>query len=149
MSPGGVSVMAPVFGRVGERVVAYLEQLGRIEGTIVRSNDSGFAMAINATPRKRDKFAAQRTWLANRHILDPAQSRAHERIIPLRPQTTMVLADGPNRARPCRAASGRRSMRWFGSAEPKVAVRMIDAGFAVKFTSLQHPDSFERDITGA
>ena len=57
MSPGGVSVMAPVFGRVGERVVAYLEQLGRIEGTIVRSNDSGFAMAINATPRKRDKFA--------------------------------------------------------------------------------------------
>ena len=31
MSPGGVALFAPVKGTAGERVVAYIDQLGRIE----------------------------------------------------------------------------------------------------------------------
>ena len=69
MSPGGMALVTPVRGQVYERVIAYVDHLGRLEGVIARQTENGFAMTIAATPRKRDKLAAQLTWLANRHIL--------------------------------------------------------------------------------
>src|SRR5947209_4570200 len=70
MSPGSVALTAPASGKIGERVVAYIEHIGRLEGVITRIYPLGFAMTIIATSRKRDKLAAQLTWLANRYILD-------------------------------------------------------------------------------
>ena len=58
MSPGGLAMLAPGIGNVGERVVAYLDHIGRVEGKITRLLDNGFAMTVGATPRKRDKLAA-------------------------------------------------------------------------------------------
>src|SRR6476620_5416245 len=55
MSPGGMALIAPVNGRAGERVVAYIDHVGRLEGTVTRSFPNGFAMTIQATARKRDK----------------------------------------------------------------------------------------------
>src|SRR5438309_3613984 len=63
MSPGGMALIAPVSGKPGERVVAYVDHIGRLEGTIVRVYPNGFATTITATSRKRDKLAAQLTWL--------------------------------------------------------------------------------------
>jgi uncharacterized protein (DUF2252 family) len=70
MSPGGMALIAPVMGNVGERVIAYVDHLGRLEGTVARHLENGFAMTILATARKRDKLAAQLTWLANRRIIN-------------------------------------------------------------------------------
>src|SRR5437867_12752472 len=63
MSPGGMALIAPMAGNVGERVIAYVDHLGRLEGVIARHFHNGFAMTVAATPRKRDKLAAQLTWL--------------------------------------------------------------------------------------
>ncbi len=46
MSPGGISIVAPVRGLVGERIVLYVEHLGRVEGQIVRHTDLGLALSI-------------------------------------------------------------------------------------------------------
>src|SRR5712691_5318279 len=62
MSPGGIALIAPIAGQPGERVIAYVDHLGRLEGKIARTLDNGFAMTIEATLRKRDKLAAQLTW---------------------------------------------------------------------------------------
>ncbi len=94
MSPGGMAIIGPVSGIAGERVVAYIDHVGRLEGTIIRVLPNGFAMSIAATPRKRDKLAAQLTWLANRQILGLPEDRRHDRIVPRNPRSTMVLADG-------------------------------------------------------
>src|SRR3954449_7831938 len=94
MSPGGMAVIGPVSGSSGERIVAYIDHVGRLEGTIVRVLPNGFAMSIAATPRKRDKLAAQLTWLANRQILGLPEDRRHDRIIPRNPRTTMIMPDG-------------------------------------------------------
>src|SRR3989454_10415306 len=56
MSPGDIAVEAPVTGEPGQRVVAYIDHLGRLEGTIIRVSPTGFVMSISATPRKRDKL---------------------------------------------------------------------------------------------
>jgi len=94
MSPGDAVVIAPVAGIEGERIIAYLDHLGRIEGTILKQVDGGFLMDIAATPRKRDKMAAQLTWLANKDILNLPEDRRHERVVPDIRHSTVVLDDG-------------------------------------------------------
>src|SRR3954468_16569189 len=93
MSPGGMALLAPVPGRPGERVIAYIDHVGRVEGAISRTLQNGFAMSIAATPRKRDKLAAQLTWLANRHILGLPEDRRHGRLVPRDTQSTVTMQD--------------------------------------------------------
>jgi PilZ domain len=160
MSPGGMALVAPVAGKAGERVVAYVDHLGRLEGTIVRVYPTGFAMTIAATSRKRDKLAAQLTWLANRHILGLPEDRRHERIVPRNPRATMVTPDGTTvlvrivdmSLSGAAVASDVKppvgSVIWLGKTQARI-VRVGDEGFAVEFTRLQHPDFLEENVTGS
>jgi PilZ domain len=159
MSPGGMALIAPVGGTTGERVIAYVDHLGRLEGQIARSFQNGFAMTISATARKRDKLAAQLTWLANRHILDLPEDRRHGRIVPRNPIGRLIMPNGVNLA--CRIVDVSESGAGIASEQRppigtlvtlgKVAgrvVRHLEDGFAIEFTRLQHPDFLEENITG-
>ena len=94
MSPGDAIVIAPVAGNAGEKVIAYLDHIGRVEGSIVDAIEGGFVMDLSASPRKRDKMAAQLTWLANKDILNLPEDRRHERVVPDNRHSTVVLDDG-------------------------------------------------------
>ena len=94
MSPGDAVVIAPATGNVGERVIAYLDHLGRVEGAILDPIDGGFVMDVVASMRKRDKMAAQLTWLANKDLLNLPEDRRHERVVPDNGHSTVVLDDG-------------------------------------------------------
>ena len=162
MSPGGIAMVAPVSGNPGERVIAYVDHLGRLEGKIARLLDNGFAMTVEATLRKRDKLAAQLTWLANRNILNLPEDRRHGRFIPRKAMARLILPNGNNVN--CRiidlSESGAAvaispelrpvvgAMVTIGKATGRV-VRHIEDGFAVEFTRLQHPDFIEENVTGA
>jgi hypothetical protein len=161
MSPGGMALVAPVSGNPGDRVIAYVDHLGRIEGKIARTLDNGFAMTIAATLRKRDKLAAQLTWLANRSILNLPEDRRHGRFTPSNALARLILPNGTNVT--CRvidlSASGAAiaiapdllppvgAMVTVGKTLGRV-VRHIEDGFAIEFTRLQHPDFIEENITG-
>ena len=88
------AVIAPVVGRMGERVVIYLEHLGRVEGKISRQFQNGFAIQLLATRRKMDKLASALTWLANRHELGLPEDRRHERVLPRQTGAILQLPDG-------------------------------------------------------
>nr|WP_244606534.1 PilZ domain-containing protein [Arsenicitalea aurantiaca] len=94
MSPGDALVIAPVQGAAGERVIAYLDHIGRIEGTITEIIDGGFNLSLAASARKRDRMSAQLTWLANKDILNLPEDRRHERVVPDIRHSTVVLDDG-------------------------------------------------------
>ncbi|ESR25154.1 PilZ domain-containing protein [Lutibaculum baratangense] len=94
MSPGGARFVAPAIGDLGERVVAYIDNIGRIEGQITRLFEGGFAISIQATARKRDKLAAQLTWLANKQELGLPEDRRHDRMTPRNPFSEIVMPDG-------------------------------------------------------
>ena len=94
MSPGGVALVTAVVGETGEHVIAYIDEIGRIEGKIARSFSGGFAIRIIATQRKRDKLANQLTWLANRATLGIPEDRRHERVQPQNPYSRIKLPDG-------------------------------------------------------
>ena len=161
MSPGGMAVVAPVIGNPGERVIAYVDHLGRLEGKIARLLDNGFAMTISATSRKHYKLVTQLTWLANRQILNLPEDRRHGRFTPRNPMARLILPNGTNVT--CRvidlSASGAavaiapdlRPAMGTAVTIGKTAghvVRHIDDGFAIEFTRLQHPDSIEDNVTG-
>ncbi len=93
MSPGSCALITPIVGKLGERVVAYIDHIGRIDGQVGRVYDGGFAMSVNATLRKKDKLAAKLTWLANRYHLNLAEDRRHHRVTPESPVAKMTLAD--------------------------------------------------------
>lgn len=94
MSPGDAVVIAERPGRQDGMVIAYIDHIGRIEGNVLGIFADGFIMSINASDRKRDKLAAQLTWLANKHELNLPEDRRHERIAPHHHNTTFSIADG-------------------------------------------------------
>jgi hypothetical protein len=158
MSPGDMALVGPVTGRVGERVVAYIDHVGRLEGAITRVYQNGFATTIAATTRKRDKLAAQLTWLSNRDILNLPEDRRHGRMVPRRPTTQISLQNGTSIT--CRIIDFSLSGAAISSTErpamgmlvtvgkvPARVIRHLEDGFAVEFTRLQHPDFLEDGLT--
>lgn len=94
MSPGDARVIAPVSGHRGEKIIIYLDHLGRVEGTITELIDGGFEMDLISSPRRRDKLAAQLTWLANKDLLNLPEDRRHERVVPDMRHSSILLEDG-------------------------------------------------------
>ena len=94
MSPGSAAFYSPIKPPLGERIVAYLDQIGRIEGKVTRHFDTGFAIQMNVAQVKREKLADQLTWLANRHELGMKEDRRHDRFLPEHARTTLKIADG-------------------------------------------------------
>lgn len=158
MSPGGLAMLAPGIGNVGERVIAYLDHIGRVEGKITRLLDNGFAMTVGATPRKRDKLAAQLTWLANRDILNLPEDRRHDRVAPRNPMGVLKMENGSQM--PCRildlslsgAAVAAEIRPAIGTQVmlgrvPSRVVRHIENGFAIEFNHPQLADAIEDNVT--
>jgi PilZ domain len=157
ISPGGTALMASICPEIGERVVAYVDNLGRIEGVVVRHFQDGFALSITSTLHKRDKIAAQLTWLANRDILP--EQRRHRRLKPRNPLTRILLPNGFHvdcdvidiSQSGAGIASDQRpeigTLVTVGRTPGRVA-RHIEGGFAVEFLRLQHEDSLEENVTG-
>jgi len=159
MSPGGMAVIAPVSGQPGERVIAYVDHVGRLEGVIARLFQNGFAMTVGASKNKRDKLAAQLTWLANRHILNLPEDRRHGRITPRNPVGRLILPNGVNIA--VRVIDISQSGTAIATDQrpeigapvtigktPGRVVRHLEDGFAIEFVRAQHPDFLEDNVTG-
>lgn len=152
MSPGNAHFKSRVLCRPGEKIIAYMDQIGRIEGIVSRDTSDGFAIELAASERKREKLAAQLTWLINRSQLGLEEDRRHERLTPRNSATTIELDDGTSL--PCSIVdmsfSGvALSMRTkppmgarvlVGSIRGKV-VRHFEDGVAIEFATLQTRES--------
>jgi hypothetical protein len=157
MSPGSASLNAPVRGAIGERVIVYLEHLGRVEGEIARHLPQGFAMTIHAAPHKRDKMASQLTWFANRQALGLPEDRRHERIVPRNLAVVIRLESGREVAARLidvslsGAAVAMHSKPaigvglTIGSTNAKV-VRHFEGGIGVEFRLPLSPDRLDENI---
>ena len=100
MSPGDVLLASAARPRAGERIIAYVDHVGRLEGTVSRLADDAFVIQLNATERKREKLAAQLTWIANKHELGLPEDRRHDRLAPRKTLTELTVETGDKF--PCR-----------------------------------------------
>jgi hypothetical protein len=155
ISVGGAAMMAAAEVEVGEHIVAYFDHIGGIEGPVVRTFDGGFAIAISASRHKREKLAAQLTWLINRDELPVSFGRRHERYaldactasLKIDPATVAearvrdVSISGARLDTNARPAIGSEAL--LGKLRCRV-VRHHAEGIAVEFLDIQGSDSLRR-----
>jgi hypothetical protein len=158
MSPGNVALRCDRIGNPGEKIIAYIDHIGRVEGVVTRTMQDGFAMTIIASDRKKDKLAAQLTWLANKHELDLPEDRRHARVAPRNPMSTLQLTDG--RQYQCRiidlslsGAAIEISVKpalgvqvTLGTMRGQV-VRHFEDGVAIEFAVIQRPESLDAEFS--
>jgi hypothetical protein len=155
MSAGGMAMLAPVVCQDGERIVAYLDNLGRIEGVVVRNFEGGFAMRILASLHKRERIANLLTWLTNQKALGLGEERKHERVVPRINASKLILPNGD--VHNCRVIDVSLSGASVACAvKPEIGtvvilgrmrgrvVRHHDQGVGLQFVELQDPDSLAR-----
>ena len=143
-SPNGIAFAAEAGVQPGERIVAYLNQIGRVEGRVTQIFAKGFAIQMNVPPAKRNKLATQLAWLANRQALGLPEDRRHERITPRDRYTILKLPNGREYTATlidlsmsgaalnvdCEPPIGARVIV---GATPAEVVRHVNCGIAVEF----------------
>ncbi len=160
MSLGGVALAADEPVELSERIVAYLDHVGRVEGRVVREFPGGFAIAMKLPSLKRDRLADQLTWLANRQELGMPEDRRHERIRPRRSRTTLILPTGREvMASIVDVSQSGVAVSLASPVAPPVGtpvtvgttkghvVRLFPNGLAVEFTRMISQSDFGEDIT--
>lgn len=89
-----VSITAIDSAPLGETVIVYLDELGRLSGKVTRISEGGFVLALDLTERKREKLAGHIEAFADRDLIDqvlsdgPTAPNLNER------NERLVLADG-------------------------------------------------------
>ena len=155
ISVGGVAMMSPVTVEEGERIVAYFDHIGGIEGDVVRTFEGGFALRLVASRHKREKICAQIMWLINRHELNGLEARRHDRVALPNRLSTLKLAE--DLAVPCRVLDVSLSGASIGTeARPalgaevhlgKLRARVMrhhEHGIGLQFLDIQDPEALRR-----
>jgi hypothetical protein len=94
ISQTSVMLATPVGGPTGERVIAYFEEFGKIQGSISRVLDGGFVMRIAANGEERSRLLRKLIWLEQNKNYDVPDVRTHKRIVPQEPISTLIFPDG-------------------------------------------------------
>jgi hypothetical protein len=155
VSIGGAAFATPVQLELGEQIIAYIDELGGLEGVVSRLFEGGFAMEFKATRHKREKLAGRITWLINRSEIEGLEERVHERVAPANPQNTLRLPDGltlrvnlldvslsgASIATEARPAIGTEVA--LGKLRARV-MRHHDRGIGVRFLDIQEPEALRR-----
>ena len=160
VSPGGVAFMSEETVEDGERIVAYLDEIGRVEGRVVREFEGGFAIVMRLPSAKRERLADQLTWLTNRHALGLPEDRRHERIRPDHIRTTLILPQGRELLATIIDVSRSGVALYLNSTLTNAVgtpvtvgatqgriVRLLANGAAVEFSRIIPEDEFGADVT--
>ena len=154
LSTRAIAFASPVDGKVGERVTAHIDHLGKFEGSVIRTLERGFVMSIPADEDTRDKLAAKIEWVENHKNHDVIDKRADPRVVPANPYSRMILSDGSTET--CLvldvSVSGAAisadtlpkigTVLAIGTVVGRV-VRHFDGGFAIQFIQRQQRETVE------
>ncbi|MEO0792770.1 MAG: PilZ domain-containing protein [Pseudomonadota bacterium] len=96
ISVGGASFVTPAVVRPGEGIIAYIDDIGRLEGPVFRKSPDGFVVTLRLTARARERLAAQLMWLSNRDELEQIDQRrpGHHRFAVGNRTSLLQLSDG-------------------------------------------------------
>jgi hypothetical protein len=74
----------------GTPIIAYLDDIGRVDGTLERNIDGGFHVAFNLSGARRERMQKRLEWVEKS---DPGERR-HDRFKPKEAVSRITLADG-------------------------------------------------------
>ena len=157
VSPYHMKVDVPVMGGVGERVISYFGEFGKIDGWIRETVKGGFVFELAVARAIREQLASKMSWLDKQQREAVVDARAQERIVPANPHSELMFADGHTET--ClvidMSASG---VAVSAETQPAIGtplavgrtvgrvVRHSREGFAVRFIELQDRELLEHLI---
>jgi hypothetical protein len=154
ISSEAIMLSAPVCGPLGERVIAAFDELGKLEGKIVRLIEHGFEMRLTQGPSQREVLTGKIEWLERNKHLKLQDVRLHKRKVPKNSHSTVLLPDGSvlscfviDMSVSGAAVSAELSPRLgdvlaVGKIVGRV-VRVFSEGFAIRFIRCHDPDVLE------
>lgn len=159
LSPHALALTSTsVTGRLGERVVATIDQLGTFDGSVIRLLKGGFVMTIDASEEDRDRLAAKIEWVEQHKNFDVTDKRSDTRFVPANPHSLIVFADG--RAERCvildlsvsGAALATATVPPLGaplalSTIVGRVVRQFKGGFAMRFLGRENMEHIEAKVS--
>ena len=83
----------------GERIVAYIDDIGRVEGFVSGLLPDGFVMTFQLTQVGRERIFKRLQWLRDKAEGKVVNQRRHERYKPREAHSRLILPDG--RTYPC------------------------------------------------
>ena len=86
-----VTAQAPA---TGQAIVAYLEELGRIEATSAEPVEGGFRVKFSLTGARRDRLETRLRWLVEKNQNSSAEDRRHARFEPREQRSQITMPDG-------------------------------------------------------
>ena len=157
ISVGGAGIETPVPVRLNERIIAYFDVLGGLDGHVTRNYSDGFAIQFKVSAHKREKLVAQIMWLFNRADFPEEASRQHERVgasghrarlkldekIIIDVDVIDISASGANLATPARPPIGALVM--LGAIKALVR-RHHETGVALQFIETQDVNQLQQQI---
>lgn len=83
----------------GLQLVAYIDEIGRVEALSSEPAAGGFAVVFPHTGTRRERFAARLEWFRSKNAIPGAELRRHTRFEPADTKSHITLPDG--RIYPC------------------------------------------------
>ena len=84
----------------GAQIVAYIDEIGRVEGTAINVGEESFRLQFKLTPLKRERIFKRLEWLRDKAAGKAHDQRRHQRYQPKNSQSVITLPDG--RSYPCK-----------------------------------------------
>ena len=99
ISLDGATFLTSTVPAPGQSIVAYLEEVGRVEATSAEPIDGGFHVTFALTGARRDRFESRLKWLVDKQTGNTAEDRRHARYEPTQKTSQITMPDG--REYPC------------------------------------------------
>jgi len=90
----GVTVISSVKPNLEEKVIAYIDEVGRVEGIVTQILSEGFYLHFKHSDTRRDKIAETLNWIINRQLEGRREDRQHPRYIPKDSKSRFTAPDG-------------------------------------------------------
>ena len=142
---------------LGERIIAYLDDIGRLEGVVTEIDENGFLLKLMLGRLGREKLQQKLDWVRRKMRGEGRERRRYERYQPKDSRSCLLLEDG--RKYPCTvldisvagASVKADVLPAIGTPvrlgkTPGRVVRHHSEGFAIEFVRLMPMEQLRRQI---
>ena len=157
VSPDGATVLTQAPAPEGVKIVAYIDEIGRVEANVIAVFDEGIALEFITTPSRRSRMEQKLQWLSE-NDKDASNLRRHERFEPKETQSHITMPDGRMyQTEVIDISVGGAAVKTdimpnlgtcvlLGKMRGRV-VRYIEDGIAIEFLKLLAPDTLNNHVS--
>jgi len=93
ISPDGATILTEAIAPEGVKIVAYIDDIGRVEANVIATFDGGIGLEFIVNSTRRSRLEQKLQWLSE-NDKDDSNLRRHDRFEPKETKTHITMPDG-------------------------------------------------------